>query len=599
MSDDEYAAFDFSEFTEDDLQQIDADLIHKAKAGPKITIELESSTLEDNALSQSADASTSAGKTRERATDSVLSPLQQYRRGGVLTVTDLASLAWCEVQFDYGLRQRRSRPIASRPASFVSARGKEIVVEKAVAANNDKRIKQGQAIHKRLELEIRPEEVLVNVTSEEEQWALRLLNMVSSVQCILLEGFTREMNVFGVIHNEVVVGIIDEVVRLPQLQPVPQKRHQASSPTTPKSKRPRRSMSPSQPSIAEFFPGPSTQNTISAEGDSESSIVESASPLPLNTSTIPSAPSQIILHLIDTKTRRSNSLPSHQDSFPSRIQLMLYYRLLRDLISTSPPFDFGSFWRRLDVNPSASFSTQFLVQARLTAELQERTTSCLNDLAQAWTEMVQVLNVCDVDTSLEIIYRLQPPGSKWKSRNRGKGKTHVQNSVNSMTQEELDLARAIEASLRDLAHDPSRESPDILKAAAANEVVSVLTSVGESPPPPKEGSLSEKDIVAIVDSNGHSHPNEIDVPLPDAVPHKGFNENLEVYDLSIIGVKKFIYEEQLLSNHLTQVLQWWHGEREPQGVSLQDAGRCRSCEYEAHCEWREQKAQEMKERIQR
>jgi pyridoxine/pyridoxamine 5'-phosphate oxidase len=44
----------------------------------------------------------------------------------------------CEVQFDYGLRQRRSRPLESRPASFVSKQGKTISVQKTTAAKNDK-----------------------------------------------------------------------------------------------------------------------------------------------------------------------------------------------------------------------------------------------------------------------------------------------------------------------------------------------------------------------------------------------------------------------------------------------------------------------------
>jgi hypothetical protein len=41
----------------------------------------------------------------------------------------------CEVQFDYGLRQMRHLPVSKRPELFTSATGKEISVEKAVAAS--------------------------------------------------------------------------------------------------------------------------------------------------------------------------------------------------------------------------------------------------------------------------------------------------------------------------------------------------------------------------------------------------------------------------------------------------------------------------------
>lgn len=98
----------------------------------------------------------------------------------------------CEVQFDYGLRQKRSRPIASRPKTFRSAQGKEISVKETVAVKNDEITKQGkvrvklfrttefyktiQAIHKELEREIRLEELQVDISSHEERWALRYGN---------------------------------------------------------------------------------------------------------------------------------------------------------------------------------------------------------------------------------------------------------------------------------------------------------------------------------------------------------------------------------------------------------------------------------------
>ncbi|KAF7347253.1 hypothetical protein MVEN_01480400 [Mycena venus] len=101
------------------------------------------------------------------------SPIQRYRRGGTLSVTDLISLAWCEVQFDYGMRQKRFRRLADRPPSFRAESGKEIVVQQDVAARNDKTTKRGQFIHKELELELRPEEIQVVIATEEERWAFR------------------------------------------------------------------------------------------------------------------------------------------------------------------------------------------------------------------------------------------------------------------------------------------------------------------------------------------------------------------------------------------------------------------------------------------
>jgi len=71
------------------------------------------------------------------------SPYELHRRRGHLSVTDLVAPTWCEVQFEYGLRQRRSRRIDRRPESFVSREGKEIHVEKETAQLNDVVLREG------------------------------------------------------------------------------------------------------------------------------------------------------------------------------------------------------------------------------------------------------------------------------------------------------------------------------------------------------------------------------------------------------------------------------------------------------------------------
>jgi hypothetical protein len=50
----------------------------------------------------------------------------------------------CEVQFDYGLRQKRFIKLEDRPTSFVSKAGKVIVAEKEVALRNDHRLQTGK-----------------------------------------------------------------------------------------------------------------------------------------------------------------------------------------------------------------------------------------------------------------------------------------------------------------------------------------------------------------------------------------------------------------------------------------------------------------------
>jgi exonuclease V len=53
---------------------------------------------------------------------------------------------------------------------------------------NAKIMDAGSVIHHRLEKEIHPVEVKVDVTTREERWALRLLNMLAAVEALLELG---------------------------------------------------------------------------------------------------------------------------------------------------------------------------------------------------------------------------------------------------------------------------------------------------------------------------------------------------------------------------------------------------------------------------
>ena len=154
-----------------------------------------------------------------------------------------------------------------------------------------------------------------------------------------------------------------------------------------------------------------------------------------------------VFRLIDTKTRRTDSLPPHDDTLSARVQLMLYRRLLCNLLSLSSPFDFPSLWKRLRLNPSAPFSDRFLIQAGLVFQVPK--ICCLNDLSAAWLDTISQPGVPLVDSMLEIIYRLQPQGSKW-ARKKGGGPQPLQ-ETHTIHQEDIDLAKAIQASLEDLA----------------------------------------------------------------------------------------------------------------------------------------------------
>lgn len=136
-----------------------------------------------------------------------------------------------------------------------------------------------------------------------------------------------------------------------------------------------------------------------------------------STSSISGVNPPTILYLKDNKTRRHPSIPPHHDTLSGRLQLMLYRRLLSQLIAKSPLYDFKPLWKRLGVKSSFRLPTKFLVQANLISDNINFQTTSLDDVVTSWHELVKEANVQGVNENLELVYRLRPPlDEKQKSK---------------------------------------------------------------------------------------------------------------------------------------------------------------------------------------
>ena len=131
--------------------------------------------------------------------------------------------------------------------------------------------------------------------------------------------------------------------------------------------------------------------------------------------------------------------------YSGRLQLMIYRRLLCELLATNPPYDFTSLWEKLGLNSTAPFPTKFLVQAQLIQEDAGFHTTCLNDLVDLWHNAVKDSNIIGVDSNLELVYRLRPPDDQ----QNGKAASAIRKRQRRTNDEDVDLARAIDASLKD------------------------------------------------------------------------------------------------------------------------------------------------------
>jgi exonuclease V len=63
-------------------------------------------------------------------------------------------------------------------------------------------------------------------------------------------------------------------------------------------------------------------------------------------------------------------------------------------------------------------------------------------------------------------------------------------------------------------------------------------------------------------------------------------------DGTVLGNRTFAYDDDELQKHISAELKWWRGERLPRGVDVEEAFKCRICEFAENCHWRIEKEKE-------
>ncbi|SCV74801.1 BQ2448_7830 [Microbotryum intermedium] len=323
------------------------------------------------------------------------------RRGwGALSVTDLVGPSWCEYQHTYRLASKAYLPPLERPTEILSKSGATITIDRTRTVAREKILDGGKAVHLKIEKQVMGdiEPVKVDVAGKEEWWALRFLNTMVCLETLVRTGRTvskmkvtksrdqklmfeiesqREIPVTGFVGDFLVFGVIDEVERReikskPAIEPkTPSKPHK---PTTPRTKKigAKVELDISQRNLEAFFKSPSSSKMVQDPSDVDSAE-PSTSPaeVPANNE-VPSSSWGYIMS--DTKTRKTPTLPYEIESRASRLQLMLYHRLLTSLLlppapellgtnaSTlgAKPFDWPRLYAHLSLDPTAEFGTSFL-----------------------------------------------------------------------------------------------------------------------------------------------------------------------------------------------------------------------------------------------
>ena len=63
-------------------------------------------------------------------------------------------------------------------------------------------------------------------------------------------------------------------------------------------------------------------------------------------------------------------------------------------------------------------------------------------------------------------------------------------------------------------------------------------------------------------------------------------------DGAILGNKTFLYDDKVIQEYLGSEMRWWRGERPAEGVCIEEAYKCRTCDFFDECSWRRNKIEE-------
>jgi exonuclease V len=238
------------------------------------------------------------------------SPIERFRTAPKksLSVTDLVSPAWCELQYWYTLKfhgRKKQTP----------------------------EMKRGSAVHKELEDELYTT-VKVEIKTKEDAWGLRIWNVIQGLRTLEEIGHTRELEVWGIIEGLPVNGVIDEVSFIcpdTELEAELQKKKASSKEGLP----------PDQTTLNDFFRALGGTSIAAATRSKRRSASNK-------------------IYICDVKTRSVRTLPKGAAFHSTKMQLMFYHHLLGNLATNQ--VDFSVLLDRYSLNGDTPFSDSFIAQ---------------------------------------------------------------------------------------------------------------------------------------------------------------------------------------------------------------------------------------------
>lgn len=223
-------------------------------------------------------------------------------------------------------------------------------------------MKKGSKVHQALEDQVH-RTVVMDVQTKEEAWGLRLWNIIHGLQSLRETGMTREMEVWGIIHGQVVNGVIDELsYNCPNRELEETSRLARST---------KDALSTGQLTLESFLKQQSAKEPANGSIMSKFFKIkqsdEAGPESENNVKKLHSSPKELSrIYLTDVKTRAGSvkSMPQGASLRPTLMQLMLYHRLFSDMATGK--MNPQTLFNRHGLKPNLPFGDSFISQIAAT-----------------------------------------------------------------------------------------------------------------------------------------------------------------------------------------------------------------------------------------
>lgn len=254
------------------------------------------------------------------------------------------------------------------------------------------------------------------------------------------------------------------------------------------------------------------------------------------------------IYMTDVKTKANGSAPTVKStSFrPTLLQLQLYYHMLNRLI-TSDDVTIYALAERYDFDPERPFTEAFISEV-----------GGLND------------EFFDVESSQEL--GLDDPFNASDSAAR--------RSSDSMSDFRPPKASQDSTSIL-TTHGTLARLWDYMKDQLRLTFIHQF-SPGSTPVSPSIPSHTQPEMLK-------EYPTLLSPVLTARYVSSAQTDDLQPRH---IGSRSFFYDTDTMSSYISEQMEWWRGQRDPRGVNVSEAWKCRYCEFSDECTWRQERAVE-------